>query len=127
MDWKNRYCLNNQNAQGNLQIQSNFYQNANSIFFIELEQIIINLCVETQKTLNCQNDPEKEDQSWKDHTLGFQTILQSYIRGNGMVPVQKHRSTEKNTEPRNEPALIWAINLQQRRQEYTVGERHPLQ
>ena len=53
--------------------------------------------METQKTLNCQNDLEKEDQSWKDHTLGFQTILQSYIRGKSMVLVQKHRSMEQNT------------------------------
>ena len=35
---------------------------------------------------------------------------------------QTHRSMEKNSEPRNEPTLIWAINLQQRRQEYTMGK-----
>ena len=32
---------------------------------------------------------------------------------------------EQNREPRNEPTPIWAINLQQRRQEYTVGKRQP--
>ena len=45
-----------------------------------------------------------------------------------MVLAQKqtHRSVEQNREPRNEPTLIWAISLQQRRHEYTVGERKPL-
>ena len=52
--------------------------------------------MERQKTLNCQNNLEKEDKSWKDHTLGFQTILQSYIRGNSNV--QKYRSMEQNME-----------------------------
>ena len=27
------------------------------------------------------------------------------------------------TEPRNKPTYLWSINLQQRRQEYTKGER----
>ena len=29
---------------------------------------------------------------------------------------------EQKRKPRNEPTLIWAINLQQRRQEYTIGK-----
>lgn len=60
------------------------------------------------------------------HLLGFQTILQSYTRGNGMVPVQKHRSMEQNTEPRNEPALIRAINLITEARVYSGGKT-PLQ
>ena len=41
----------------------------------------------------------------------------------------KTRQTDKWTsiEPRNEPTLIWAINLQQGGQEYTIGKRQPLQ
>ena len=31
-----------------------------------------------------------------------------------------HRSMEENREPRKKPTLIWSINLQQRRQEYTM-------
>ena len=34
-------------------------------FFTELEQIIF--CMETQKTLNSQNNLEKEEQSWRYH------------------------------------------------------------
>ena len=46
-----------------------------------------------------------------------------------MVLAQKgtHISMEQNREPRNEPTLIWSINLRQKRQEYTMGERQSLQ
>ena len=45
-----------------------------------------------------------------------------------MVLAQKqtHRSKEQNREPRNKPILTWSINLWQRRQEYTMGERQSL-
>ena len=33
----------------------------------------------------------------------------------------------QNRETRNEPTLKWSINLQQRRQEYMIGKRQPLQ
>ena len=38
--------------------------------------------METQKTLKNQNNTEKKDQSWRYHTLSFQTILQSYSHQN---------------------------------------------
>ena len=39
-----------------------------------------------------------------------------------MVPAQKqtYRSTEQNRKPRNKTTHLWSINLQQRRQEYTI-------
>ena len=40
---------------------------------------------------------------------------------------QTHRSMEQNRWLRNESILIRSINLQQRIQEYTVGNRQPLQ
>ena len=40
---------------------------------------------------------------------------------------QIHRSLENNREPRNKPMNIWSINLQQRRQKYTMGKRESLQ
>ena len=36
---------------------------------------------------------------------------------------QTHRSMEQNRETRYKPMLIWSINLQQRRQGYTMGEK----
>ena len=46
-----------------------------------------------------------------------------------MVLAQKqtHRSMEQNRVARNEHTLIWAINLGQMRQEYTMEKRQPLQ
>lgn len=40
------------------------YQNTNGIF-TEVEQIILKLCMETQKTLNSQDNLEKEEQNWR--------------------------------------------------------------
>ena len=45
----------------------------------------------------------------------------------GLAQKQTHRAMEQKTEPRNEHTLIPSINLQQRRQEYTMEKRHPLQ
>ena len=41
-----------------------------------------------------------------------------------MVLAQKqtHRSMEQKAEPQNKPMHIWVINLQQRSQDYTIGE-----
>ena len=38
-----------------------------------------------------------------------------------------HRSTDQNKEPRNKSMHPWSINLQQRRQEYTMERRQSLQ
>lgn len=35
--------------------------------------------------LSSQNNLEIEEQSWKYHTSGFQTVLQSYSNQNGMI------------------------------------------
>ena len=35
---------------------------------------------------------------------------------------QTHMSVEQHRQPRDESTLIWAINLQQKKQDYTMGE-----
>ena len=59
--------------------------------------------METQNTLNSQNNLEKEEQSWRNQASGLQTILQSYIYQNSMVLAQKqtYRSMEQNRQFRN--------------------------
>ena len=77
----------------------------------------------TQKTLNSQNNVEKEGQCWRYHTPWFQTILHSYGKkerkknqyGTGMkTPSLK----EQNKEPRNNDSdrLSPQFNWCQRRQ-----------
>ena len=72
--------------------------------------------METQKTLNNHSKLEKEEQSWRYHSL-TSTILQSYSNQNSTVltPKQTHRSTEENRKPRNKLTQLGSDNLQQRR------------
>ena len=39
-----------------------------------------------------------------------------------MALKQIHRSMEQNREPRNKPTHLKSINLQERKQEYTLGK-----
>ena len=45
-----------------------------------------------------------------------------------MVLTQKqtYRLMKQNRKPRNKPKHLWSINLQQRRQDYTMGKRESL-
>uniref|UniRef100_A0A4X1SK00 PurE domain-containing protein n=1 Tax=Sus scrofa TaxID=9823 RepID=A0A4X1SK00_PIG len=53
--------------------------------------------------------------------LTSEYTTQSYGNQNSMVWAQnRQKSTEQNREPRNKLANLWSINLQQRRQEYTM-------
>ena len=71
---------------------------------------------------------EKEKWSWRNQAPQLQT-LQSYSHQNSMVLAQKqkYKSMEQDRKPRNKPMNLWSTNLQQRWQEYTVGERWSLQ
>ena len=44
-----------------------------------------------------------------------------------LAPKQTYGSMEQNREPRSKPIHIQPINLQQRKQEYTMGKRQSLQ
>ena len=85
--------------------------------------------MEPQKTQNCQSNAEEKEQSWRHNAPRLKTILQSYSDQNSMVLAQKqtYRSMEQNREPRNKPTHLWLVNLQQRRQEYTMGKWQSLQ
>ena len=84
---------------------------------------------QTYKLLHSKRNIEKEKWSWRNQAPGLQTILQSYSNQNSMVLVQKqtYGSMEQNRQPGNKPTHLWSINLQQRRQEYTMGKRQSLQ
>ena len=81
--------------------------------------------------LNIYTDPEQPQQASekKNKARGLMlpnfrsyhkaTIIRQYI------PAQKqtHGSMEQNREPSNKPTHQWSINLQQKRQEYTMEKK----
>ena len=125
---KNQYCENDYNTKCNLQIQCYFYQITNGIFH-RTRKKIFTIHMETQKTLNSQSNLEKEEWSWRNQPSWFQIILQSYSHQDSMVLAQKqtYRPMELDRKPRNKPMHLWVPYFWQSRQEYTVGQRKPLQ
>ena len=64
--------------------------------------------METQKTLNSQNNLEKEEQNWRNHASCLQATLQSYSNQNTIILAQKqkYKSMEQNLEPSNKPTHL---------------------
>ena len=124
---KNQYYENDYTTKCNLQIQCNPYQMTDGIFHrARTKNFTIHM--ETQKTLNNQL---RKEWSWRNQPSWLQIILQSYSHQDNMVLAQKqkYRLREQDRKPRNKPmhlgynsTLFW-----QRRQDYTMGQRQPLQ
>ena len=85
--------------------------------------------METQKTLNSQSSLEKEEWNWRNQPSWLQTILQSYSHQESMVLAQKqkYRPMEQDRKSRDKPTHLWVPYFWQRREEYTMGQRQPLQ
>ena len=85
--------------------------------------------METQKTPNSQSSLENEGRSWRNQPSWPQIILQSYSHQYSMVLTQKqkYRSMEQDRKPRSRFMHLWVHYFWQRRQEYTTGQRQPLQ
>ena len=61
---KNQHCENDYTTKGNLQIQCYPYKITNDIFHrTRTKNFTIHM--ETQKTLNSQSSPEKEERNWR--------------------------------------------------------------
>ena len=125
---ENQYCENDYTTKCNLQIQCNPYQITNCIFHrTRTKKFTIHM--ETQKTLNSQSNLEKEVWSWRNQPSWLQVTLQSYSHQDNMTLAQKqkYRSIEQDRKPRIKPMHLWVPYFLQRRQEYTMGQRQPLQ
>ena len=95
------------------------------------------ICMEPWKTINSQSNLDKEEKGQRYHVPWFQTILpwfqtilQSYSNQNCVVMAflkKIHTSMEQNWMSKNKPMFLWSTNLLQRKQEYTMGKRQPLQ
>ena len=125
---KHQYCENDYTTKCNLQIQCDPYQITNGIFH-KTRTNNFTICMETQKTSNRQSDLEKEEWNWRNQPAWIQTIVQCYSHQDSMVLAQKHkyRPMEQDRKPRNKPMHLWVPYFWQRRDEYTMGQRQPLQ
>ena len=125
---KNQYCENDYTMKCNVQVQCDPYQIPNDIFH-RTRTKNFTTHMETQKTLDSQSSLEKEEWSWRNQASWLQVILQSYSHQDSMVLAQKqkHRPMEQVRKPRNKPMHLWVTYFWQRRQEYTMGQRQPLQ
>ena len=114
--------------KSNLQIPCNPYQNTNGIFH-RTKTKNFTICMETQKTLNSKSNLEKQKRSCRNQAPWLWTIVQSYSNQDSMVLAQKqkYRLIEQDRKPRVKLRNIWSTYLWQRRQEYTVKQRQPLQ
>ena len=124
---KNQCYENNYTTKCNLQIQCDPYQITNGIFH-RTGTKIFTFHMKIQKTPNSLSSLKKE-WSWRNQPSWLQIILQSYSHQDSMVLAekQKFRPVEQDRKPRNKPMHLWVPYFWQRRQEYTMGQRQPLQ
>ena len=87
--------------------------------------------MQTQENPDSQKSLEKGEQSWKNHILSHQTLLQSCSDQNIMVFAKKkkkktYKSMEQDRQSRNKLMHVWPMDLQQRKEEYII-EKNSLQ
>ena len=112
-----------------MSIQCNSYQNTYDIFQRASKNNSA-IHMETQKILNNQSNLDREEDSWRNHTPWFRTVLQNYSKQNSIIILaqkQKNKSVKQNREPRTKPTFTCSINLWQKKQECTKQKREPLQ
>ena len=126
---KNQYCENDYTTKCNLQIQCNLYQIINGFLFHRTRTKAFTIHMETQKTPNNQSSLEKEEWSWRNQASWLQIIVKSYSHQDSMAlaQTQKYRPMEQDRKSRNNPMHLCVPNFLQRKQEYTLGQRQPLQ
>ena len=97
-------------------------------FFTELKEKFHNSYGNT-KIPNSQSSLEKEEWNWRNPPSWLQIVLQSYSHQDSVVlsQKQKYRPMEQDIKSRNKPVHLWAHYFRQKRQEYTMGQRQPLQ
>ena len=123
---RNQYCENYYTTKCNLQIQCDPYQITNG-FFHRLEQKCSQFIWKHKRPWVAKAFFETE-WSWRNQPSWLQTTLQSYSHQHHMVLAQKqiYRQMEQDREPRDKPMHLWVSYFWQRRQEYTMGQKQPL-
>ena len=97
-------------------------------FFTELGQKISQFIWKHKTPPNSQSSLENA-WSWRNQLSWLQIILQSNSHQDSMVLAekQKYRPMGQDRKPRNKLKHLWVPYFSQRMQEYTMGQRQPLQ
>ena len=101
-------------------------------FFRGLEQKISQFIwkhTHTHTNPNSESILKKEEWSYRNPPSWLQVILQSYSHQHSMIlaQIQKYRPMEEDRKPRNNPMHLCVPYFLQKRQEYAIGQRQPLQ
>ena len=125
---KNKYCENDYTRKHNLQIQCNPYQITNDIFHrTRTKNFTIHM--ETQKAKAVLRKKNGAGRINLPDFSFYHNTFTTYCHKDSMVLAQKqkYRPMEQDRKPINKLMHLWVPYFRQRRQEYTMRKRQPLQ